>query len=77
MFLIQPICVGYYIPDYISDYLPKYVIGTLIDIPNTCIMRLFGVEYQDYISIWDVLMVVGYVLLFGFLSYWVLKKRDL
>ena len=75
-YIVEPVA-RYYLPDEVGDYFPKKVIGSLIDIPNTSIMRLLGVEFQDYISIWDVLMVLGYMLLFGFLSYWVLKRRDL
>ena len=75
-YIVEP--VGrYYLNDDIGAYFPKKAIGSLIDIPNTSIMRLFGVEFQDYISIWDALVVLGYVVLFGFLSYWILKKRDL
>ncbi len=75
-YILEPV-LQYRIPDYIGDYLPKKAIGTMIDIPNTAIMRLFGVEFQDYISIVDALVVVGYVLLFTALSYWIIKKRDL
>jgi ABC-2 type transport system permease protein len=75
-YIVEPVG-NYYLPYEIGDYLPKKAIGSLIDIPNTSIMRLFGVEFQDYISIWDALVVIGYIALFGFLSYWVLKKRDL
>jgi len=75
-YIVEP--VGrYYLPDYIGDYLPKKAIGSMIDIPNTPIMRLLGVQFQDYISIWDVALVLGYVGLFGYLSYLIIKKRDL
>ncbi len=75
-YIVEP--VGrYYLPDEIDAYLPKQAIGTLVDIPNTSIMRLFGVQFQDYISIVDTLIVVAYVALFIGLSYWILKKRDL
>lgn len=75
-YIVEPVA-RYYIPDYIGDYMPKHVIGTMIDVPNTSIMRLFGMEFQDYISLTHVLMVLGYLLLFGGLSYWILKRRDL
>lgn len=75
-YIVEP--VGrYYLPDEIGAYLPKKAIGSLVDIPNTSIMRLFGVEFQDYISFTDILVVLGYVALFVGLSYWILKKRDL
>ena len=75
-YIVEPIA-RYKLPDEVGDYFPKKAIGTMIDIPNTPIMRLFGVEFQDYINIWDVLLVLAYVILFGALSYWVMKKRDL
>ena len=75
-YIVEPIA-KYKLPDVIDDYLPKEAIGTMIDIPNTSVMRLFGVEFQDFISIWDVLLVLAYVALFGGLSYLVIKKRDL
>lgn len=75
-YIVEPIA-RYKLPDAVGDFFPKKAIGTLIDIPNTSIMRLFGVEFQDYISPWDALLVIAYVLLFGYFSYLILKKRDL
>lgn len=75
-YILEPVA-RYKLPDEVGNYFPKKAIGTLIDIPNTSIMRLFGVELQDYISLFDALVVVAYILLFGGLSYWILKKRDL
>lgn len=75
-YIVEPVA-RYKIPDEIGDFLPKKAIGTMIDIPNTAIMRLFGVEFQDYISLTDALVVLAYVVLFAGLSYWIIKKRDL
>ncbi len=75
-YIIEPLA-RWKLPDEVGDFFPKKAIGTLIDVPNTSIMRLFGVEFQDYISIWDALLVVAYIVLFGALSYWIMKKRDL
>lgn len=75
-YIVEPL-IRWKLPEEVCYFFPKQAIGTMIDIPNTSIMRLFGVEFQDYISPWDVLIVVGYVILFGALSYWVMKKRDL
>lgn len=75
-YIVEPVA-RYYLPDYIGDYMPKYIIGTMIDVPNTSIMRLFGVSFQDYISLLDVGLVLAYTVLFIGLSYWIIKKRDL
>jgi hypothetical protein len=75
-YILEPVA-RYKLPDEVGNYFPKKAIGSLIDIPNTSILRLFGVEFQDYISLIDTLVVVTYILLFGGLSYWILIKRDL
>lgn len=75
-YILEPVA-RYYLPDYIGDYMPKYIIGTMIDIPNTAIMSLFGVSFQDYISLLDVGLVLVYTVLFIGLSYWIIKRRDL
>jgi ABC-type transport system involved in multi-copper enzyme maturation permease subunit len=75
-YIVEPVA-RYYLPDYIGDYMPKYIIGTMIDIPNTSIMRLFGVSFQDYISLLDVGLVLAYTVFFIGLSYWIIKRRDL
>lgn len=75
-YILEPVA-RYKLSDDIGDFFPKKAIGTLIDIPNTSIMRLFGVEFQDYISTWDVLLVLGYIGIFGYFTYLIIKKRDL
>lgn len=75
-YIVEPVA-RYYLPEYIGDYMPKYIIGSMIDVPNTSIMSLFGVSFQDYISVLDAVLVFAYMLLFIGLSYWILKKRDL
>ncbi len=75
-FVIEPI-VNYYLPYDIDEYMPLQAIRNMIDIPNTSLMRLFGVEFQGYIAIPDALLVSGYAILFMGISYWVLNKRDL
>ncbi len=75
-YIVEPVA-RYYLPEYIGDYMPKYIIGSMIDVPNTSIMSLFGVSFQDYISILDAVLVFAYMLIFIGLSYWILKKRDL
>ena len=75
-FVAEPI-INYYLPYDIDDYMPLKAIRSLIDIPNTSLMRLFGVEFQGYIALPDALLVSGYTILFMAISYWVLKKRNL
>lgn len=75
-FVIEPI-VNFYLPGNMDDYMPLKSIGSMIDIPNTTLMRIFGVEFQGYIAFTDVLLVSGYTALFLGITYFVLSKRDL
>lgn len=75
-YIVEPVA-RYYLPDYIGDYMPKHVIGTMIDVPNTSIMSLFGVSFQEYVGILDAALVFAYMILFIGLAYWIMKKRDL
>ena len=74
--VIEPIVV-YKLPDEWEVIMPLNNIANLIDVPNTALMKLFGVEFQDYIAIGDVALVTGYTALFLGITYLVLIKRDL
>ncbi len=74
--IIEPIIV-YKLPDAWENFMPLNAISNLIDVPNTALMKLFGVEFQDYISIADVALVSGFTVLFLGITYLVLMKRDL
>ncbi len=75
-FVIEPI-INYKLPAEVNDFMPLRSINNLIDIPNTALMKLFGVEFQNYIALTDVLVVIGYTMLFLAITYLILRKRDL
>lgn len=75
-FVIEPI-INYKLPDNINDFMPLKAINDLIDIPNTALMKLFGVEFQDYVSLADVMLVIGYTFIFLAITYYILRRRDL
>ncbi len=74
--VIEPIVV-YQLPDAWDVVMPLYNIANLIDVPNTALMKLFGVEFQDYIAITDVALVTGFTAFFLGITYLVMMKRDL
>lgn len=75
--VIEPIIIHNKYTDFLAPYLPLKSIGNIIDIPNTALMRIFGVQYQEYIAWGDVGIVLAYISVFIGLSYLLLKKRDL
>ena len=60
-----------------SDYLPLASIGNLIRIPNSQLMKIFGIEFQEYIAYSDFYIAFGYALLFNFIVWMIYKKTDL
>ncbi len=75
-FIIEPV-INYRLPSGFEGYMPLKSINNLIDIPNTALMQLFGVQFRNYISLSDVILVLAYTTLFLLISHLVLKKRDL
>ncbi len=65
------------IPNNWGEYLPFRSISNIIAIPNTSLMKLFGVNFREDISIPHTLTTIGYVILFSYLTYLLLRKRDL
>ncbi len=73
--IIEPL-IRFNIDDNIAQRLPMKSFGNLIDVPNTSLMKLFGVNFREFIRITDVLFALGYIAIFLIVSYLVIKKRD-
>ena len=58
----------------VADFLPVRAIGNIIPIPW---QKYYFQESQNYIAMDDLGILIGYILLFGGLSWWFLTKRDL
>ena len=69
--------IVYKLPVNWGDFMPLRAIGQLIDIPNTSLMKIFGLNFREFVALQDVLVVSAYTALFIYLSYLILKKRDL
>ena len=69
--------LNYQLPNDLGDFLPIQAIGRLIDIPNTDLMKIFGMNFRAFVAVQDVLVVGAYTALFIFLMHLILKKRDL
>ena len=74
--VIEPIS-RFYLPETLAQSMPFKRIGNLIDLPNTSLMKLFGVSFRTNIDTFDLLFVIFYAVFFLFLSYLLIKKRDL
>jgi len=75
-FIIDPI-LDYKIPNDWGDFLPITAIGHIIQLPKSQLMNLFGIEFQTFVNIRDILISGGWIVLFNSVVFWYLKKRDL
>ncbi len=75
-FIIDPI-LDYKLPGNWGDYLPVQSIGDTIQLPNSQLMRLFGIEFQEYVATNDILIAGAWILVFHLIVLWYYKKKDL
>lgn len=79
-FIVEPI-LDYKLPDSFEPYLPLNALNGIIRSPNTSLIKLkspgFDFDFQEAISFIDIQLCIGWALIFVFLSWWLLKKRNL
>ncbi len=75
-YVAEPI-FAYRLPEGVSRFLPIKMITHLIDVPNSSLMKLFGVNFRETVSAVDVAGNLGYAILFVFIVYAYLKNKDL
>lgn len=74
--IAEPIAV-HYSPEWLKPLLPVNAIGRLIELPNSALMKLFGIHFKEYIDFQDVLVTLVWSAVFAAVSIWVTKKRNL
>lgn len=75
-FIAEPI-LAYKLPKIVANHLPLQTMGNLIQVPNSALMKLAGIEFQNYVGLDDVITCLLYIGLFVSLAYYFLKKMDL
>ncbi|MCD4679010.1 MAG: hypothetical protein K8S00_01355 [Bacteroidales bacterium] len=63
-------------PKDFGRFLPLEAMNNLIHLPNTKLMKLMGIEFQEYIAFSDVVAAIVYGFIFVFLSWILLRYRD-
>ncbi|MCD4695349.1 MAG: hypothetical protein K8S16_03825 [Bacteroidales bacterium] len=78
--IVEPI-FDYYLGDKAASFLPINAMNRIIQTPNTSLIKVktpgFDYDFQEYISGFDVTICLLYAGLFVFLSYLILRKRDI
>ncbi len=74
-FVVEPI-ISYKLPLDYGDYLPISAIGNIIQLPNSQLMKIFGIEFQEYIALNDLLITSAWTILFYAIVYVYYQKKD-
>lgn len=75
-YIFEPILVGIF-PASIGKFMPVESIGNLIDVPNTALMKMFGVSFRESVSMPDMLICTIYCCIFTLLILLTYKRKDL
>ncbi|MDA3906908.1 MAG: ABC transporter permease [Bacteroidales bacterium] len=75
-YIAEPIIAYKLLGDW-GDFLPLRSIGNLIRIPNSQLMKIFGIEFQEYISSGDLYIALAYTLIFNLIVWIIYKRTDL
>jgi len=75
-YILEPI-ISRVLPESISVFLPVVSMGNLIDVPNSPLMQMFGINFRDTVSIPDVFISLGWNVVFVGIVLLVLRRKDL
>ncbi|MDZ7744074.1 MAG: ABC transporter permease subunit [Bacteroidota bacterium] len=74
-FVIEPY-LEYQLPGNWDRILPLNAVSNLIDVPNTSLMQLFGINFRSYIAWEDFLVSLIYAAFFLSASLFIFRKSD-
>ena len=74
-YIIETI-LGYSLPEKVYSFLPVKSMSNLIDVPNSALMQMFGVNFREYVSLPDVFICSFWSVFFIGITYLLLRNRD-
>lgn len=77
IYLIVESIIVYRLPENWKRIMPLEALSNLIDVPNTALMKLAGINFLEYVPLNDLLISIGYWFVFMFAIYLIIKKSDL
>jgi ABC-2 type transport system permease protein len=75
-YILEPI-ISYRLPEGVARFLPIKMITHLIDVPNSSLMKIFGMHFRETVSLVDIAGCIAYSVLFVLLAWLTIKNRDL
>ena len=75
-FIIEPvICLA--LPSNIDNYLPMHALNNLIKMPGISFLQMFGINFHAVVPVSNLIVSITYALIFTYLTYLIIKKRDI
>ncbi|MDO9512376.1 MAG: ABC transporter permease subunit [Bacteroidales bacterium] len=74
--IAEPIAT-HFVGESYKQFFPLYAMSGVIDVPNSSLMKLFGVQFKDYIDWALVLITLGWTVVFNLISLWIVRKKNL
>jgi hypothetical protein len=69
--------ITHYLGDWYKQFMPINSITTLIELPNSILMKMFGMQFKEYIEITGLAIVLVWTIIFNTVSWYILKIRNL
>ncbi len=68
--------LAFFLPEKLAAFLPVNSMSNLIDVPNSALMQMFGVNFREYVSVPDVFICIFWSFAFAGMTYLLLRNRD-
>jgi ABC-2 type transport system permease protein len=75
-FVVEPI-IAHYLPGNWERILPLRAAGNLIDVPNTSLMQVFGIQFRNSINWQDLVVSLVFGLIFSLIAILYIRKTNL
>jgi ABC-type transport system involved in multi-copper enzyme maturation permease subunit len=75
-YILEP-AVSFMLPEAVAKYLPVEAMSNLIDIPNSALMNMFGINFREFVSVPDAITCLVYCFFFIGIVFLIYSKKDL
>ncbi len=75
-YIIEPI-FGFRLPDAVADWLPLRSFGNIIRVPETALMNLFGMKFEETVNVSALGISLLWAGIFSAITFYLIRKRDL
>lgn len=75
-YIIEPL-VAFRLPDNIANWLPLRSFSSIIQVPETALMNLFGMKFEETVDLTSLAAGLLWAIIFSSITIYLIQKRDL